>query len=68
MFTYLKTMANVKLGQKGALFVEYALILAFVVVVGAVFLSSGDLATNIQKIFDNANSLVSSAANGSASE
>ena len=39
MVTYVKTMLGAKLGQKGALFVEYALILAFVLVVGVVFLN-----------------------------
>ncbi|MCQ2373102.1 MAG: hypothetical protein MJ050_03385, partial [Phascolarctobacterium sp.] len=51
-----------KLGQKGALFVEYALILAFVLVVGAVFLSDGSLATNIKSIFAGGSQMVGGAA------
>lgn len=62
MLNYLKTMASVKLGEKGALFVEYALILAFVIVVGVVFLSSGDLNKNITTIFSKTGSELSSAA------
>ena len=62
MFTYLKTMANVKLGQKGALFVEYALILAFVVIVGALFLSDGGLKDSISTIFSKTASELNAAA------
>ena len=62
MFEYLKTMAQAKFGEKGALFVEYALILAFVIVVGVVFLSSGDLNQSISTIFNSTGSELKNAA------
>lgn len=62
MFEYLKTMLNAKLGEKGALFVEYALILAFVIVVGVVFLSEGGLKKPISDIFSSTGSELSKAA------
>lgn len=62
MFEYLKTMAQAKFGEKGALFVEYALILAFVIVVGVVFLSDGGLKDPISKIFSKTGSELGEAA------
>lgn len=51
MVTYVKTMLGAKLGQKGALFVEYALILAFILVVAAVFLNDTGISGSIKSIF-----------------
>lgn len=62
MFEYLKTMLNAKLGEKGAMFVEYALILAFVIVVGVVFLSDGGLKEPISQIFSSTGSELKNAA------
>lgn len=62
MVTYVRSLLGAKLGQKGALFVEYALILAFVLVVGVVFLSDGSIASNIKKIFDGTGTMVEKAA------
>lgn len=45
---------NSKLRQKGAIFVEYALILAFVATVGAVFLSDNGIVKSITGIFSSA--------------
>lgn len=67
MFAYLKALAHAKMSQKGALFVEYALILAFVIVVGVVFLNGDNsVASNVNKIFSSTASLLSTAANGSS--
>lgn len=41
-----------KFKQKGALFVEYALILSFVIITGVVFLSDGIVSESIATIFD----------------
>lgn len=63
MFEYLKALASAKLGQKGAMFVEYALILAFVIVVGVVFLSGNDsMSSNISTIFSKTGSELTKAA------
>lgn len=62
MVTYVKTMLGAKLGQKGALFVEYALILAFVLVVGVVFLNDNGLSAAINTIFGKATGTLNSAA------
>lgn len=66
MFEYLKALVHAKLGEKGALFVEYALILAFVIVVGVVFLSDDSgLKSNVSTIFSKTGSELSAAANKS---
>lgn len=62
MVTYVKTMLGAKLGQKGALFVEYALILAFILVVAAVFIGDSSLADSIKKIFTGTQDVVDNAA------
>lgn len=62
MVTYVKTMLGAKLGQKGALFVEYALILAFILVVGAVFIGNDSLADSITGIFTGTKNTVDAAA------
>lgn len=46
------------LRQKGALFIEYALALAFVVVVGTVFVSSDGLSGNVKAICTSASKLL----------
>lgn len=58
MLNYLMTLANCKMSKKGALFVEYALILAFVVIVGTVLIGGGasdanSIAGKINAIFDS---------------
>ena len=52
MLNYLMTLAQCKMSKKGALFVEYALILAFVVIVGTVLVGSGEgsIAKNAEAI------------------
>lgn len=65
MFEYLKTMLNAKFGEKGAMFVEYALILAFVIVVGVVFLSDNSgVKSSVSTIFSKTGSELSTAAKG----
>jgi len=63
MINYIKALVDNKLGEKGALFVEYALILAFVIVVGVVFLSDSGLSSNVSTIFSKTGSELSKAAN-----
>lgn len=53
MFTILYHLKNRYLSQKAQGIVEYALILAFVVVVAAALLSGGDLSKAVKSIFDN---------------
>ena len=65
MINYILTMAKAKMGEKGALFVEYALILAFVIVVGAVLVGSGENAGikgAVSSILGSTKTLVSGAA------
>lgn len=50
------------LGQKGQGMVEYAVILAFVVVVAAGIASSGDLQTAVKKVFTDVKGLFPPAA------
>ena len=63
-----------KMGQRGAAIVEYAILLAFVAVIGAAFIGkgSGTLAGNITKIIDDIKNLLSGAAgngtNGGATQ
>jgi len=54
--------------QRGALFIEYALILAFVVIAGAIFLSSNGAADSIQSIFAQAEEKLDQAASGGAAK
>lgn len=63
MVTYVRTMLGAKLGQKGALFVEYALILAFVLVVGVVFLNDTGISTSITSIFTKGKTTLEAANN-----
>lgn len=51
-----------KLNQKGAMFVEYALILAFVIVVGVVFLGNNSMTDNTSKVIEKTASTLSTAA------
>ena len=53
MFTILYHLKNRYMSQKAQGIVEYALILAFVVVVAAALLSGGDLSDAVKGIFDN---------------
>lgn len=53
MFTILEHLKNRYMSQKAQGIVEYALILAFVVVVAAALLSGGDLSNAVKSIFDN---------------
>ena len=59
MFTILYHLKNRYLSQKAQGIVEYALILAFVVVVAAVLTSDTGLSQAIQGVFSNATSMVS---------
>lgn len=52
-----------KLKNKGALFIEYALILAFVVVTGLVFVANDGLKGSVNSIFTSASKLLGLAAN-----
>lgn len=54
MFTILYHLKNRYLSQKAQGIVEYALILAFVVVVAAVLTTNGDLSEAIKGVFGNA--------------
>lgn len=53
MFTIFTHLKNRYMSQKAQGIVEYALILAFVVVVAAALLSGGDLSNAVKNIFDN---------------
>lgn len=55
-FSIIKGKQNIykSLKSKGALFIEYALILAFVITVGVLFVSDGAMKNNIAGIFDQA--------------
>ena len=50
-----------KMGQRGAALVEYAILLAFVAVIGAAFLAQGGLSQSIKNIIDAIGRLLSSA-------
>lgn len=50
-----------KMGQRGAALVEYAVLLAFVAVIGAAFLDKGGLSQSIKNIIDAIGRLLSSA-------
>jgi len=57
-------MPNIrKMKNKGALFIEYALILAFVIVAGLVFISNDGMASSIAAIFGKADKTLELAAN-----
>lgn len=51
--------------EKAQGIVEYALLLALVVVVGAVLIGNNSLATSIHTIFDNVKGLLNNASNAS---
>lgn len=53
MFTILEHLKNRYMSQKAQGIVEYALILAFVVVVAAALINGGDLRDAVTKIFGN---------------
>ena len=53
MFTIFTHLKNRYMSQKAQGIVEYALILAFVVVVAAALLSGGDLSNAVKNIFGN---------------
>lgn len=59
MFTILYHLKNRYMSQKAQGIVEYALILAFVVVVAAVLTTDNGLSQNIKGVFSNAASMVS---------
>lgn len=50
--------------QKGALFIEYAVVVAFVVVVGVLFISDGGIKNSIAGIFGKAGDTLEVAVNG----
>lgn len=50
-----------KMGQRGAALVEYAVLLAFVAVIAAAFLTEGSLAGSITGIIDRIETILSSA-------
>lgn len=52
------------LKQKGAMFIEYAMALAFVVVVGVVFISDGSIKNSIASIFGKTGDTLEVAVNG----
>lgn len=53
MFTILTHLKNRYMSQKAQGIVEYALILAFVVVVAAALINGGDLSNAVKNIFGN---------------
>lgn len=53
MFTILYHLKNRYMSQKAQGIVEYALILAFVVVVAAALINGGDLSNAVKNIFGN---------------
>lgn len=61
-----------KMGQRGAALVEYAVLLAFVAIVAAAFISgdktNGTIATNAEAIVNKINDLLSTAAKNSGSK
>ena len=67
MFTILYHLKNRYMSQKAQGIVEYALILAFVVVVAAALLSGGDLSNAVKGIFDNTASQLSNASSATSS-
>ena len=62
MFTILYHLKNRYLSQKAQGIVEYALILAFVVVVAAVLTNTGGLSGAISDVFGHATSMVNKGA------
>lgn len=57
-----------KLKQKGALFVEYGMILAFVIVVGVVLVGDKTMSSNVNSIFDKTAQMLGLAAEGKDGE
>lgn len=56
-----------KLRKRGALFIEYALILAFVISAGVVFLSSDSMVNSISGVFGKTSNLLAEATKGEKS-
>ena len=54
-----------KIGQRGAALVEYAVLLAFVAVIAAAFLTNGSLADSIKGIISNIEGILSTAKDNS---
>lgn len=52
------------LKRKGAMFIEYAMVLAFVIVVGVFFISDGGIKNSIASIFDKTSDTLEVAVNG----
>ena len=53
MFTILEQLKNRYMSQKAQGIVEYALILAFVVVVAAALINGGELSNAVKNVFNN---------------
>ena len=53
MFTILEHLKNRYMSQKAQGIVEYALILAFVVVVAAALINGGELSNAVKNVFNN---------------
>ena len=66
MFTILYHLKNRYMSQKAQGIVEYALILAFVVVVAAVLVGDNSLSSAISSVFSTAKDQVQSGANKAA--
>lgn len=64
----IKAYVEVKLGQKGAAIVEYALLLAFVAIIGAVLLGDNGLSDHITTIINNITGLMGTAAENSTAK
>lgn len=62
MFTILEHLKNRYLSQKAQGIVEYALLLAFIVVVAAAITNQGGIADSIKTIFDKVKTTMSTAA------
>lgn len=60
----LKLSLCYKIKQKGAMFIEYAVVLAFVIVVGALFISDNSMKNSITSIFGKAEDTLEVAVNG----
>lgn len=62
MFTILEHLKNRYLSQKAQGIVEYALLLAFIVVVAAAITGEGSISASIGKIFEKVKGTMSTAA------
>lgn len=54
----LEGVSAIKRNQRGALFIEYAVAMAFVVVVGTLFMSNNSLINSIEKVFHRTSALL----------